>query len=213
MRLDRLLDNKIGIWDGEFSTRREVVRSSENAFGNYIVDTMRSIASADIGLINAGSIRGDRTYKKNTSITRKTIANELPFRPTLNIISIKGSDLLLALEVGFAGLDEVKGSFPQVSGMRIKFDSQLPHGERIQSVKINGKNIDTEKQYILATTDYLVNGGDGYISLSRAEKLASSSISENILISDLIQRNISLQGKLTGTIDNRLLDISLDNDL
>ncbi|MFT5541150.1 MAG: 5'-nucleotidase/UDP-sugar diphosphatase [Glaciecola sp.] len=213
MRLDRLLDDRIGIWDGEFSTKRDVVRGSENAFVNYIVDTMRSIADADIALINAGSIRGDRTYKKNTSITRKTIANELPFRPTLSIISIKGSDLLAALEVGFAGLDERRGSFPQVSGMRIRFDSKSPHGKRIKSVKINDQDIDIEKHYVLATTDYLVNGGDGYSSLSKGEALKSSSISGNILISDLIQRDISLQGKLTSTVDNRLLDISSGNSL
>jgi len=61
LRLDRLLDDRIGYWDGKFSTRREIVRSSENLFANYVVDTMRSLTSADIALINGGSIRGDTT--------------------------------------------------------------------------------------------------------------------------------------------------------
>lgn len=209
VRLNRLLDDQIGKWDGEFSTETVSLRSAENAFGNYIVDTMRSISGADIALINSGSIRGNRTYENNTAITRKTIASELPFRSTLSIISIKGEDLLAALEVGFAGLDEGKGSFPQVSGMRIVFDSSKPQGERIKSIELDGSALDISKDYILATTDYLFDGGDGYAPLSRGKQLQTSSISENILISDLVQREIRLKGKLPNKIDQRLADVSL----
>ena len=208
LRLNRLLDDQIGVWEGEFTTETATLRSSENAFGNYIVDTMRDVSGAEIALINSGSIRGDRTYQNNAVITRKTIANELPFRSTLSIISIKGKDLIAALEVGFAGLDEGKGSFPQVSGLHIVFDSRRAQGQRIKSIDINGKKLEVEKSYILATTDYLVDGGDGYTPLSRGKELQTSSNSENILISDLVQREIRLRGTLSSKIDKRLLDSS-----
>lgn len=211
-RLNRLFDDQIGIWHGEFSTKTEGLRNSQNAFGNYIVDTMRGVSGAEIALINSGSIRGDRRYENNTVISRKTIANELPFRSTLSIISIKGSDLLAALEIGFAGLDEGKGTFPQVSGLRIVFDSTLPQGQRIKSIEVNGEEFDVAKSYVLATTDYLVEGGDGYTPLSRGKQKQTSSISENILISDLVQREISLTGKLSSKVDNRLVDVSSSID-
>lgn len=208
LRLNRLFDDQIGIWQGEFSTETEGLRSSQNAFANYIVDTMRSVSGAEIALINSGSIRGDRKYENNTVISRKTIANELPFRSTLSIISIKGSDLLAALEIGFAGLDEGKGSFPQVSGLHIVFDSALPQGQRVKSIEVNGSELDVAKHYVLATTDYLVEGGDGYTPLSRGKQKQTSSKSENILISDLVQRDIRLKGKLASKVDNRLIDLS-----
>lgn len=212
LRLNRLFDDQIGIWQGDFSTKTQDLRNSQNAFGNYIVDTMRSVSGAEIALINSGSIRGNRKYVKNSTITRKTIANELPFRSTLSVISITGTDLLAALEVGFAGLDEGKGSFPQVSGLRIVFDSALPQGQRIKSIEVNGSPLDSARNYVLATTDYLVDGGDGYTPLSSGKQMQTSAISENILISDLVQREIRLQGKLSSKIDLRLVDFSSEID-
>ncbi|WP_412970908.1 bifunctional metallophosphatase/5'-nucleotidase [Glaciecola sp. MF2-115] len=207
-RLDRLLDDRIGYWDGEFSTLREDVRSGQNAFANYVVDTMRKITDADVALINGGSIRGDRTYRKNAVITRRTIASELPFRTNLNVISIRGEQLLDAIEVGLAGLNELEGTFPHISGMSIVFDASNEAGNRVVSAKIEGKDIDLEKEYILATTDYLYNGGDGYKTLASGRQIQDSIFLDSILISDLVQRNVRLQGKLSSSIDDRLADIS-----
>jgi 2',3'-cyclic-nucleotide 2'-phosphodiesterase (5'-nucleotidase family) len=207
-RLDRLLDDRIGYWDGEFSTLREDVRSGQNAFANYVVDTMRKITDADVALINGGSIRGDRTYRKNAVITRRTNASELPFRTNLNVISIRGEQLLDAIEVGLAGLNELEGTFPHISGMSIVFDASNEAGNRVVSAKIEGKDIDLEKEYILATTDYLYNGGDGYKTLASGRQIQDSIFLDSILISDLVQRNVRLQGKLSSSIDDRLADIS-----
>lgn len=212
LRLNRLFDGQIGIWQGEFSTETDGLRNSENAFANYIVDSMRNVSGAEIALINSGSIRGDRKYENNTVISRKTIANELPFRSTLSVVTIKGVDLLAALEIGFAGLDEGKGSFPQVSGLSIVFDSALAQGRRVKSIEVNGNPLELAKNYVLATTDYLVDGGDGYTPLSKGTQKQTSSTSENILISDLVQREISLEGKLSSKVDNRLVDLSSSID-
>lgn len=209
-RLDRLLDDRIGYWDGDFSTQRQSVRTGENAFGNYIVDTMRTITGADTALINGGSIRGRKSYSGNTAITRRTIASELPFRSTLNVISIKGQYIRDALEVGLSGLDELKGTFPHISGMQLTFNSKAVAGQRIVSLTIGGKKLVLEKMYTLATTDYLFKGGDGYKPLSMGKQIKDSIILDNILISDLIMRNIRLNGKLSSKIDNRLVDASAD---
>ena len=212
LRLDRLLDDRIGYWDGKFTTQRDIVRSSENRFANYIVDAMRSLTAADIAIINGGSIRGDTTYEQNAEITRRTIANELPFRSSLNVISIKGKYIVEALEIGLSGLDEQTGTFPHISGIRLTFDSDAPSGERILSVLVNGNKIMPEQTYTLATTNYLFEGGDGYTPLAMGSQMKDSIVLKNILISDLVQRDIRLKGKLSSKIDNRIVDVAQQNN-
>jgi 2',3'-cyclic-nucleotide 2'-phosphodiesterase (5'-nucleotidase family) len=206
-RLNRLLDDNIAYWAGEYSTRRNDVRGKENAFANFVVDTMRDFGKADIAIINGGSIRGDTVYQKNTQITRRTIATELPFRATLTVISVSGQQVLEALEQGLSGLDLLRGTFPQVSGMRVKFDSTAQAGSRVQSVYIGDKKLDPAKQYILATTDYLAAGGDGYSALKTGDRAEDSTLERSILVSDLIQQTLSAKGKLDSKIDKRLVNV------
>lgn len=208
LRLDRLLNIRIGFWEGEYSTELQSLRSGENAFGNYVADTMRNFAKADIAMVNGGSIRGDATYQSNTAITRRTIATELPYRSTLSVLSIKGADLKAALENGFAGLEELQGSFLHVSGMRVQFDSNAEAGKRVKKVTINGLPLRNDKVYRLATTDYLADGGDEFVSLSRAKVLNENRIEETILISDLVLREIQLKGKLQSQLDGRMVNLA-----
>jgi 2',3'-cyclic-nucleotide 2'-phosphodiesterase (5'-nucleotidase family) len=209
-RLKRMLDEKVGVWSGNYSTRREDVRACESAFANFVVDAMKDFGQADIALLNGGSIRGDKTYLHNTAILRRDIATELPFRSRLNILDVSGAALVNALEVGFSKVSDLKGGFPQVSGMQIKFDSASPVGQRVKSVKINGANIDPDKFYTLATTDYLAKGGDGYTALESQKPAASPQVSDTILIADLVIQAIAAQGKLHSETENRIVDIAAD---
>lgn len=206
LRLDRLLNIRIGFWDGAYTTSLQSLRSGENAFGNYVADTMRNFANADISMVNGGSIRGNRTYQANTAITRRTIATELPYRSTLSVLAINGEDILEALENGFAGLDELQGSFLHVSGMKVIFDSTAPAGQRVIKATVNGLPLRADKTYRLATTDYLADGGDEFTSLTRATVLNEKRIEETILISDLVLREIQLKGKLQSQLDGRMFD-------
>ena len=172
---------------------------------------MRSLTNADIALVNGGSIRGDRKYSKNTPITTRTIASEFPFRAKLSVISIEGQKILDAIEIGLAGLDELEGSFPHISGMSITYNSNNEAGKRIVAAKINGNDIILNKLYSLATTDYLFKGGDGYKMLGSGTQIKDSIFIDSILVSDLLKRNIRVQGKLSNKIDDRMLDVSANN--
>jgi len=206
LRLNRLLDDQVGVWDDLYSTRREDVRSRENEFANYVADAMRAFNNADMALINSGSFRGDTSYKRHSPITRRTIASELPFRSTLKVVNISGRQLLQGLEVGFAGLDDLKGTFPQVSGLRVVFDSRLPPNQRVVSVTVNNEALREDQIYTLATTDYLLDGGDGYASFKQAKNDNKIVAKDSILISDLVLRAIRKEGILSSNIENRIVD-------
>lgn len=207
-RLNRLLDDNIAYWADTFSTRREDVRGRENAFANYVTDAMREFGNSDIAIINSGSIRGDRIYNKGEQITRRTIATELPFRSTITTLSITGEQLIEALEVGLAGLDMLKGAFAQVSGMTLVYDSTKPQWQRVVSVQIGGKPLDKSKTYLLTTTDYLAEGGDGYTSFTAAKKPIDATTANTILTYDLVLRTLGVHGKLESQIEARIIDIA-----
>lgn len=205
-RLKSILSVEIGKFTVPITTKRTLVRSSENAFGNYVADSVREFADAQIAIINSGSIRGDLDYSAGSPITREIIANELPFRGMIALIEVSGATLFRAMENAVSALDVYKGRFAQVSGMVVVFDSSEPVGQRIKSIKINGQGIKLTQMYTVATTDYLVSGGDGYEVFKGVKKLGAKHLAIR-LVSDIVTDNITRDKMLSPQIDGRLVDI------
>jgi 2',3'-cyclic-nucleotide 2'-phosphodiesterase (5'-nucleotidase family) len=205
-RLDRLLGQKLGLLKTSLDTTRLGVRTKENAFGNFVVDSVRRYADADISLINGGVIRGGKQYAPNTVLTRRDIAIELPFRSRVVVIGVSGKQIWQAVENGLSTIEEVKGRFPHVSGMAVTYDSSQPSGSRVSSIDVDGQPIDLEKQYALATTDYQAQGGDGYSSLIAAQQYNRQHVVP--LVSDIVINEILVSGSIAPKVENRLTDIS-----
>lgn len=205
-RLKSILSVEIGKFTVPITTKRALVRSSENAFGNYVADSVREFANAQISIINSGSIRGDLDYSAGSPITRETIANELPFRGMIALIEVSGATLVRAMENAVSALDVYKGRFAQISGMAIVFDSREPVGQRIKSIKVNGQDIKLTQMYTVATTDYLVSGGDGYDVFKSVKKLGAKHLAIR-LVSDIVTDNITRDKMLSPSVDGRLVDI------
>ena len=123
---------------------------------------MKTYTNSDIALLNSGSIRGESYHSPDTFLTRKDISKEIPFRNKIVLLKVTGQQIITALENGFSIIEQIKGRFPQVSGMQIKYDSSAPSGKRVISVLINGKPLKPSSIYKLATSDYIASGGDGY---------------------------------------------------
>jgi 5'-nucleotidase/UDP-sugar diphosphatase len=63
------------------------------------------------------------------------------------------------------------GRFPQVSGLVIEADVHQPAGQRVLSIKVAGEPLQEEKNYKVATNDFLARGGDGYVTFRDAKQL------------------------------------------
>jgi 2',3'-cyclic-nucleotide 2'-phosphodiesterase (5'-nucleotidase family) len=145
------------------------VRTGETNLGDFIADVMRQTAGAEVALINGGTIR---TSIPQGKITVKDIYAVLPFDNYLVAISLTGAQLKAALEHGVSRLEEPSGSFPQVSGLAFIFSRSAPAGARVKEVTVGGRPLDLQKEYVVATNDYLVAGGDGYTAFGEALKSA-----------------------------------------
>ncbi len=206
-RIASLLQQKIGILTTEMDTTLEAVRTRENPFGNYIADTLKEYTSADIALINGGTIRGERYYQPNTVLRRSDIVKELPFRNKIALLNVTGRQMIAALEIGFSLIKEVKGRFPQIAGMQVEYDSSKNVGSRVVSVRTNGREINASEKYKLVTTSYLASGGDGFTLFKNLSKQKFDNQMSR-LVSDVIIDSIRSKGELSVNKSGRLVDLN-----
>ncbi len=153
-------------------------RTKETNIGNFIADTYRKAANADIGFVNGGSIRADLTYNPGV-LTKRDVLSILPFNNPIVKVEITGKTLKEILEHSVArsgvGEDGEPGRFPQVSGIKFSFDTTKPVGNRVTEIFVGGKRLVDEAKYILATSDFLVSrGGDGYTMFKDGKILTTS---------------------------------------
>ena len=172
-RLSKHLDVAIATTQVELDSRNATVRTQEAAIGDLMADAIRAETGADIAITNGGGIRGGRVYPPGSTITRRDMMAELPFRNTIALLQISGRAIRAGLENGFSALPRAAGRFPQVSGLKILVDPSRPVGQRILSVEADGKPLEDTKIYKLATNDPMARGGDGYESFNNVTEIIS----------------------------------------
>lgn len=206
-RLQMLLQEPLGRSSFAFTTRREEVRNNENAFANFVADTLKNYTGAELAFVNSGTIRGAKEYPAGSMLTRGDILAELPFRNTPVLLELSGQDLLSIFEHGLSGLDNQRGFFLHSSGVSLRFDSTAPSGNRVTSLQINGKAVVNSKLYKVATLQYLAEGGDGFEILNKRSKLNFFNPSDRN-IADIIAAEIKKQQTIELVTDGRLQDVS-----
>jgi 5'-nucleotidase len=158
------LELTVGHTEVELDLKSENVRTKETNMGDFIADAFRQAIGSDVALINGGSIRADTTVEPGV-LTKRDVLSILPFNNRVVKLQLTGAIIRAALEHGVAslGTESQPGRFPQVSGMRYEFDARRPAGKRITSITVNGKPLDDQRTYTLATTSYVaIDAGDGY---------------------------------------------------
>ena len=147
--------------------REEQIRSGETAWGNFIVDQMRSAFGdplADLAFINSGTLRLDDVVSGD--IRFEDIGRTFGFSSYLRYMTVTGAEFKRVMEAGYRGGPESQGYFPQVSGFRVCVDRSRAEFDRIVSLQVPAgdgwSEIETETEYTLVVPDYLYGGGDGY---------------------------------------------------
>ncbi|TPJ41381.1 5'-nucleotidase C-terminal domain-containing protein, partial [Mesorhizobium sp. B2-7-1] len=118
----------------------------------------------EIVISNGGGLRA--SIDQGT-VTMGEVLTVLPFQNTLATFKISGKDLVAGLESGLSQIEDGAGRFPQVAGIKYSFDKSVaPNAGRVKSVEVmeNGAwtPINPDKQYLVATNNYVRQGGDGY---------------------------------------------------
>jgi 2',3'-cyclic-nucleotide 2'-phosphodiesterase (5'-nucleotidase family) len=125
----------------------------EGTLGNFLADAMRIMAEkkyntkVDVALSNNGGIRINSLLKGDVTIGK--IYELMPFDNMLVLLKMKGMTVRKLVNQVL-----VKGGWP-LSGMQIN-----SKGGMVQTILIQGVALDDEKEYTIATSDYIANGGD-----------------------------------------------------
>ncbi|MBR3200694.1 MAG: 5'-nucleotidase C-terminal domain-containing protein [Mogibacterium sp.] len=169
-------------------------RDGETNSGDLITDAIKWYVmkdGADLGvpanhvvtITNGGGIRaaihaGD--------VSKNDILTVLPFGNTIAAVTVKGSELLEALEASTFGTPATAvGGFPQIEGMKITirayndYDRQpetYPDStyygpasiNRVTIDSVNGEAFDPEAEYVVLTNNFCSAGGDTYYAFKAA---------------------------------------------
>ncbi|MEC8574254.1 MAG: bifunctional metallophosphatase/5'-nucleotidase, partial [Pseudomonadota bacterium] len=146
---------------------RSICRVQECEMGNLVADAMLDRVKdqgVSIAIANSGGIRASL---EPGEVTMGEVLTILPFQNTLSTFEISGEGVVAALENGVSQVEEVKGRFPQVAGLKFTWDpSVAPNEGRVQEVMVAEGDgyvaIDPAKTYVVVTNNYVRNGGDGY---------------------------------------------------
>jgi 2',3'-cyclic-nucleotide 2'-phosphodiesterase (5'-nucleotidase family) len=130
----------------------------QTAIGNFISDVTlekanfvfnkRENKNVDICLLNHGGIR---SILPKGNVTSRTAYEIMPFENSLFIVSLKGEQIKEIANFIIAN----KKPHP-LAGLTFSIDKN----NQAKNILVQGKPLETNTVYYVATNDYLVNGGD-----------------------------------------------------
>lgn len=152
--------------------RPEHCRSRECEIGNLVADALLAHmkkSGAEIAITNGGGLRASIDQGR---ITMGEVLTVLPFQNLLSRFKLAGADIVATLEAGVSRIEEGKGRFPQVAGLRYSYTlSRAPGEGRILEVEVMQDGqwvpIDPGRIYSVVSNNFLRGGGDGYEIFAR----------------------------------------------
>ena len=177
-------------------------RYQECTVGNLLADAFKSAGKSDAAIVNGGGVRS--SINKG-DLTRSQIMAVAPFFNNLIVKMLPGQCILDALEFGVSKHPTSSGGFPQVSGIsydidtslnsKVETDSQglflkITGKRKVTNVKINGEEIDPNKNYSISMSDFIGNGGDGYTMMAKYEVFKEGLLTDTDAIAYYIKNDL-----------------------
>ena len=185
---------------------REVCRVAECSMGNLIADAMLDRTKgqgASVAIQNGGGIRASIDAGV---VTMGDVLTVLPFQNTLATFQLTGKDLKASIEAGLSEIEEGKGKFPQVAGLKYSFDKTVaPNEGRLKSLEVMEGGawtpVDDAKTYTIATNNFVRGGGDGYkLFAENGRNAYDFGPSLDQVVADYLSANRPYTPKLDGRI-------------
>ena len=161
---------------------------------NWASDALLAIAQdlypepVDVAVVNIGGMRCDWAAG---DITVRNVFELMPFDNMLVVLTLKGSDLQqLGKIFAYSGGQGVAGMRVKAIGDRVMQQDAL--------VTINGKPIEMDKTYTVATSDYLSQGNDGMLPLKNHIQCWNSEEKIRDLYIEYIKRVKKVESKVDG---------------
>ena len=135
----------------------------------------------DIVLLNNGGIR---SIISKGNISEKTAFELMPFENSIVVLELSGKSINKMIDY----LRMVKLQHP-IKGLEIKLNNDYS----LNNANINGKKININKNYYVATTDYLLDGGDKMYFLGETKKTIDINYKMRDVLIDYFKKNDTIK--------------------
>ncbi len=177
------------------------VRTRETNLGDFSADAYKYtaetyVADNELDMVIDGAIQnggGIRDTIAAGEISMDTLYKVFPFGNTVSIVTLKGSELLEALEASCFACPNELGGFPQVSGIQFTIDTSVPYaqgalypdstyyapaapGSRVTVTSVGGKAFDPNATYNIAVNNFMADGGDTYYVFTNASQVIDTEV-------------------------------------
>lgn len=137
--------------------------SEESLMGDMVADAMLgAYPEYDFAVTNSGGLRQDIDAGP---VTVGELISAFPFPNTIVQLEMKGSDMRQNFEHG-AGL--TNGILQVSRGVEVVYDESKPIGKRLVKCNISGVPLDDDRTYKVLTSNFLADGGDGFLGFRKA---------------------------------------------
>lgn len=171
-KVDSIMSPVIG-----YATATLTAYRPESPLSNLIADVLRDGAKqltgqpADVAVMNMGGIRN---ALPEGNITYGTIYEIAPFENALCVVTMDGA----TLETLFSQIASVHGE--GISGAQLVITSD----GKLEEAKVGGRKIEKDKEYTIATIDYLAEGNDKLEAFrdARSKQVSKKHLLRNLLL-------------------------------
>lgn len=173
-----------------------VAERPESKLMNWASDALYAMAAQlypehiDCAIVNRGGLRCNWTAG---DITMRNVFELMPFENELVVLQLRGRDLL-----------DLCDSFARRGGECNSAQLRMTlHGQKAEDVTIDGKPIDPDRLYSVATSNYLATGTDGMEALTKAESTWTNHATMRELYIEYIQQCTQQHMAIAAEIDGR----------
>lgn len=147
-----------------------------NMYRDQLADPSRG--GAQIGVANPGGTRADLAAG---SLSFAAAAAVLPFANTLMTARLSGSQLKTLLEQQWQPPGAVSRPYLQLGlsdNLSYSYDTGRPLGDRITSISLDGAPLDPDGDYVVASSAFLIGGGDNFSIMVEARERRDRGLSD-----------------------------------
>jgi 5'-nucleotidase len=150
--------------------------SGESALGNLLADAQLRATrapergAAQVAFMNPGGVRADLVPGGDGSVLYSQLFAVHPFGNDLVTMTLTGAQIRTLLEQQFPA-DPNTPPLPRAlqpsAGLRYTWRAAATHGQHIQSVTLDGRELDPAAEYRVTVNSFLAEGGDRFSVLTQ----------------------------------------------
>ena len=198
-------------------------RGAESTLGNLVADALKDgvegtqLDDADFGITNPGGLRTDvkcediYNEEDKCEVTAAELSSFLPFANDHGVVTMKGSDVIGLFEEQWQP-DDASRPFLHLGiseELEVVYDSEVGKGKHVKSVEVDGKKLDPDKEYRVATLSFLAAGGDNFFSFAKGD-FELSGLTDFETWVDYFEERTEADEKVSPDKDERQADLAMD---